>query len=96
VVICALCCPPGASARQALPAWPCRTIAAAGLDVFEGEPRVHPDLLTVPNLVITPHIASATAGTRQAMADVAVDNLVGFLVHGQARTPLNPQVLADR
>ena len=73
-----------------------RTIAAAGLDVFEGEPRVHPDLLTVPNVVLTPHIASATAGTRQAMADVAVDNLVGFLVHGQARTPLNPQVLADR
>ena len=34
--------------------------------------------------------------TRQAMADVAVDNLVGVLVHGQARTPLNPQVLADR
>ena len=73
-----------------------KTIAAAGLDVFEGEPRVHPDLLTVPNVVLTPHIASATAGTRQAMADVAVDNLVGFLVHGQARTPLNPQVLADR
>ena len=73
-----------------------RTIAAAGLDVFEDEPRVHPDLLTVPNVVLTPHIASATAGTRQAMADVAVDNLVGFLVHGQARTPLNPQVLADR
>jgi gluconate 2-dehydrogenase len=73
-----------------------RTIAAAGLDVFEGEPRVHPDLLTVPNVVLTPHIASATAGTRQAMADVAVDNLVGFLVHGQPRTPLNPQVLALR
>ena len=73
-----------------------RTIAAAGLDVFEGEPRVHPDLLTVPNVALTPHIASATAGTRQAMADVAVDNLVGFLVHGQPRTPLNPQVLALR
>lgn len=73
-----------------------KTIAAAGLDVFEGEPRVHPDLLTVPNVVLTPHIASATAGTRQAMADVAVDNLVGFLVHGQPRTPLNPQVLASR
>ena len=70
-----------------------KTIAAAGLDVFEGEPRVHPDLLTVPNVVLTPHIASATAGTRQAMADVAVDNLVGFLVHGQPRTPLNPQAL---
>ncbi|MBC7940719.1 MAG: D-glycerate dehydrogenase, partial [Chitinophagaceae bacterium] len=38
-----------------------RRIAAAGLDVFEGEPCVHPDLLTVPNVVLTPHIASATA-----------------------------------
>ena len=37
-----------------------RRIAAAGLDVFEGEPQVHPDLLTVPNVVLTPHIASAT------------------------------------
>jgi gluconate 2-dehydrogenase len=37
-----------------------KRIAAAGLDVFEGEPKVHPDLLTVPNVVLTPHIASAT------------------------------------
>ena len=71
-----------------------RTIAAAGLDVFEGEPRVHPDLLTVPNVVLTPHIASATPGTRQAMADLAVDNLIGYLVQGKAVTPLNPEALA--
>ncbi len=45
-------------------------IAAAGLDVFEGEPRVHPDLLTVPNVVLTPHIASATMATRRAMAQL--------------------------
>ena len=70
-----------------------RTIAAAGLDVFEGEPRVHPDLLTVPNVVLTPHIASATPGTRQAMADLAVDNLIGYLTQGKAVTPLNPEVL---
>jgi len=70
-----------------------RTIAAAGLDVYEGEPRVHPDLLTVPNVVLTPHIASATPGTRQAMADLAVDNLIGFLTQGKALTPLNPDVL---
>jgi gluconate 2-dehydrogenase len=70
-----------------------RTIAAAGLDVYEGEPRVHPDLLTVPNVVLTPHIASATPGTRQAMADLAVDNLIGFLTQGKALTPLNPEVL---
>jgi gluconate 2-dehydrogenase len=53
---------------------------------------VHPDLLTVPNVVLTPHIASATSGTRRAMAMLAVDNLIGYLVHGKAVTPLN----ADR
>ena len=71
-----------------------RVIAAAGLDVFEGEPSVHPDLLTVPNVVLTPHIASATEGTRRAMADLAVDNLVGYLLHGRAVTPLNPGLIA--
>ena len=70
------------------------TIAAAGLDVFEGEPCVHPDLLTVPNVVLTPHIASATLPTRLAMARLAADNLIGFLIHGKAVTPLNPQVVA--
>ncbi len=69
------------------------TIAAAGLDVFEGEPQVHPDLLTVPNVVLTPHIASATQATRLAMAHLAADNLIGFLCHGKALTPLNPEVL---
>ena len=71
-----------------------KRIAAAGLDVFEGEPAVHPALLTVPNVVLTPHIASATEGTRRAMAALAVDNLIGCLVNGKAVTPLNPEVLA--
>lgn len=70
-----------------------RQIAAAGLDVFEGEPAVHPDLLTVPNVVLTPHIASATLGTRRAMAALAVDNLIGYLVKGAAVTPLNQPVV---
>jgi len=70
-----------------------KRIAAAGLDVFEGEPQVHPDLLAVPNVVLTPHIASATVPTRRAMADLAVDNLIGYLVHGQPKTPLNPEVV---
>ncbi|WP_296490252.1 D-glycerate dehydrogenase [Rhodoferax sp.] len=69
------------------------TIAAAGLDVFEGEPRVYPDLLTLPNVVLTPHIASATLPTRLAMAQLAADNLIGYLVHGKALTPLNPQLV---
>jgi gluconate 2-dehydrogenase len=68
-------------------------IAAAGLDVFEGEPTVHPDLLTVPNVVLTPHIASATVGTRRAMADLAADNLIAFLTTGKPLTPVNPEVL---
>jgi gluconate 2-dehydrogenase len=70
-----------------------KRIAAAGLDVFEDEPKVHPDLLAVPNVVLTPHIASSTVGTRRAMADLAADNLIGFLVRGEPLTPLNPEVL---
>ena len=70
-----------------------RRIAAAGLDVFAGEPSVHPDLLTVPNVVLTPHIASATLPTRSAMAHLAADNLIAFLTEGRALTPLNPDVL---
>jgi gluconate 2-dehydrogenase len=70
-----------------------RRIAAAGLDVFEGEPKVHPDLLTVPNVVLTPHIASATIATRKAMANLAADNVIAFLTQGQPLTPLNPEVL---
>ena len=68
-------------------------IAAAGLDVFEGEPVVHPDLLACHNVVLTPHIASSTRSTRLAMAQLAADNLIGFLRHGKPLTPINPQVL---
>ncbi|RFO99020.1 D-glycerate dehydrogenase [Rhodoferax lacus] len=71
-------------------------IAAAGLDVFEGEPSVNPALLTVPNVVLTPHIASATIGTRRAMAALAVDNLVGFFLHHKPVTALNPEVLTKK
>ena len=71
-----------------------KTIAAAGLDVYEGEPAVHPDLLTVPNVVLTPHIASASIPTRKAMAHLAADNLIGYLLHGKALTALNPEVVA--
>ena len=74
-----------------------KRIAAAGLDVFEGEPKVHPELLQVPNVVLTPHIASASLPTRRAMANLAVDNLIAALGcgpdAGRPPTPLNPQVL---
>jgi len=72
-------------------------IAAAGLDVFEGEPRVNPALLELPNVVLTPHIASATHKTRLAMADLAADNLIAALSPSAPATPsaaLNPEVLA--
>ena len=77
-----------------------RRIAAAGLDVFEGEPAVHPDLLAVPNVVLTPHIASATFDTRRAMAMLAADNLIAALGlgpdAGRPPTPINPEVLGAR
>jgi len=75
-----------------------KRIAAAGLDVFEGEPAVNPALLTVPNVVLTPHIASASLPTRRAMANLAVDNLISALGFGPNKgkppTALNPEVLA--
>jgi len=76
-----------------------RRIAAAGLDVFEGEPNVHPGLLSVPNVVLTPHIASASLPTRRAMAELAADNLLAALgvgpASGKPATALNPQVLGS-
>jgi lactate dehydrogenase-like 2-hydroxyacid dehydrogenase len=77
-----------------------KRIFAAGLDVFEGEPKVHPDLLTVPNVVLTPHIASASEKTRRAMAMLAADNLIAALDAGpQAGHPpsvINPEVMPRR
>lgn len=74
-------------------------IAAAGLDVFEGEPNVRPDFLDIPNVVLTPHIGSASIKTRQAMALLAADNLAAVCAAGAAAaaivplTPVNPEVL---
>jgi gluconate 2-dehydrogenase len=71
-----------------------RRIAAAGLDVFEGEPSVNPALLALPNVVLTPHIASATVATRRAMAELAADNLIAALTGDAPPTPINPQAWA--
>ncbi|HSV80615.1 MAG TPA: NAD(P)-dependent oxidoreductase, partial [Ramlibacter sp.] len=68
-------------------------IAAAGLDVYEGEPRVHPDLLACDNAVLAPHIGSATWRTRLAMAQRAADNLVAFFTGTGPLDPVNPEAL---
>jgi glyoxylate/hydroxypyruvate/2-ketogluconate reductase len=67
-------------------------IAAAGLDVFEGEPALNPAFLELPNVVLTPHIGSASQPTRLAMANLAADNLIAALTGGVPTTALNPQV----
>ena len=69
------------------------TIIGAGLDVFENEPAIEPELLAMENVVLLPHIASASLQTRSAMAKMASDNIVAHY-HGQ-RPPniLNPEVL---
>jgi lactate dehydrogenase-like 2-hydroxyacid dehydrogenase len=64
------------------------TIAGAGLDVFEDEPRVPQRLLDLHKVVLTPHIGSATAATRQAMADLAFNNLAAHLAGRTVLTPV--------
>lgn len=75
-------------------------LAAAGLDVFEGEPSVHPALRELENAVLSPHIASASADTRRAMAQLAADNLLaalGFGPHaGHPPSLLNPEIVGRR
>ena len=62
-------------------------LAGAALDVFEEEPRIHPDLASLENVVLTPHIGSASVETRTNMIKLAVDNALAVL---QGRTPLTP------
>jgi glyoxylate reductase len=70
-----------------------RTIAGAGLDVFENEPAVEPELLTMENVVLLPHIASASLQTRTLMATMASDNLVAHYKGNRPPNILNPKVL---
>lgn len=58
-------------------------IAGAGLDVFEDEPRPHPELLKLDNVVLSPHIASGTHETRRAMADLVLENLRHYIATGK-------------
>ena len=73
-----------------------KKLFAAGLDVFEGEPDINPKLLALRNVVLTPHVGSASLSTRRAMATLAVDNLIAALGHGpQAGQPASPVNAAD-
>ena len=79
----------GAVVDEAALAWALKNgmISGAALDVYEEEPRVHPDLLTLENVVLTPHLGSATTETRTAMADLAVRNAIAVL---NGESPLTP------
>jgi glyoxylate reductase len=63
-------------------------IKGAGLDVYEDEPRVHPGLMALENVVLVPHLASATDGTRLAMADLAARNTINVLTGRPPETPV--------
>jgi lactate dehydrogenase-like 2-hydroxyacid dehydrogenase len=65
-----------------------KTIFAAGLDVYEGEPQLNPEFLELENVVLSPHIGSASEPTRRAMAMTAAKNLVAVLANNEA--PINP------
>ncbi len=65
-----------------------RLLAGAALDVFEREPEVHPVLLTMENVLVVPHVGSATRETRTAMADLAVSNVLAVLAGEPALTPV--------
>ncbi|TWD79991.1 lactate dehydrogenase-like 2-hydroxyacid dehydrogenase [Kribbella amoyensis] len=65
-----------------------KTILAAGLDVFEHEPKVHPGLLEVDNAVLLPHVGSGTVPTRDAMGRLVVENLTSWFDSGVPVTPV--------
>jgi lactate dehydrogenase-like 2-hydroxyacid dehydrogenase len=66
-----------------------KVIAGAALDVFENEPNPKADFLTLSNVLLTPHIGSATQETRQAMTNLAIDNLEAFFNHQSLPTPIS-------
>jgi glyoxylate reductase len=69
-------------------------IAGAGLDVFENEPEIHPELVGLQNVVLSPHVGSASHETRIRMATLAVENCLAVLEGRTPPTPVNPEVLS--
>jgi glyoxylate reductase len=70
-----------------------KKIAGAGLDVFEHEPKVTPELLAMPNVVATPHLGSAVVEVREQMANIVVDNILALLAGKTPPNCVNPEVL---
>jgi glyoxylate reductase len=71
-----------------------KQIAGAGLDVFEHEPKVDKALRKMTNVVLAPHLGSATVEVREAMANIVVDNILAFLEGKKLPNCVNPQVFA--
>jgi len=69
-----------------------KRIAGAGLDVYENEPNVEPELLTMQNVVLTPHLGSAVMELRESMANVVVDNIMAVLEGRQPPNCWNPEI----
>ncbi len=68
-------------------------IAGAGIDVFENEPAINPDLLQCANVVLTPHLGSATKEVRERMADIVAENIVAFIEGRMPPNCTNPEAL---
>ena len=71
------------------------SIAAAGLDVFEDEPEINPLLASLPNVILAPHIASASLETRSLMAKLAAENLIAALCGDRPKFVVNPEVFGQ-
>jgi glyoxylate reductase len=69
-----------------------RRIAGAGLDVYENEPQVEPELITMKNVVLTPHLGSAVTELRESMANVVADNIMAVLEGRQPPNCWNPEI----
>ena len=72
------------------------SIFGAALDVFEEEPKIHPDLFGQDNVIIVPHIASASIQTRTKMATMAAENLIAIIEGTEPHSIVNPEVLGRR
>ena len=64
-------------------------IHSLGLDVYNGEPSIHDEYLTLPNVFVLPHLGSATKKTRTAMADLAIKNMENFFKYGKCKNQVN-------